>query len=66
MYVGAMGTSEIGDSEVFDKGTDFGEVDGKTESRDVGASRRKLHSKPFFSHFSQDGCVASHCLVVRY
>jgi hypothetical protein len=38
----------------------FGDVEESIESRDVGASRRKLQSKPFLSQFAQDGCLTSH------
>jgi hypothetical protein len=38
-----------------------GDVEDIVESRDVGASRRKLQSKLFLSQFAHDGCLLSHC-----
>jgi hypothetical protein len=37
-----------------------GDVDDIVESRDVGASRRKLQSKLFLSQLAHDGCLLSH------
>jgi hypothetical protein len=39
---------------------DLSDVDGMTESLDLGASRRKLQSNPFLSQFAHDGCLMSH------
>jgi hypothetical protein len=53
--------SEVDDGDAFKSRGVVGDVDEKTESRDVGASDRKLHSKFFLSQFAQDGCLTSHC-----
>lgn len=39
---------------------DFGDVRDITDSREVGASKRKLQSSPFLSQFAHDGCFTSH------
>jgi hypothetical protein len=38
----------------------FGDVVNIVESRDVGASRRKLQSKLFLSQLAHVGCLLSH------
>jgi hypothetical protein len=38
----------------------LGDVEGITDSREVGASRRKLQSSPFLSQLAHDGCLTSH------
>jgi hypothetical protein len=54
-------TSEVDDGDAFKSRGVVGDVDEKTESLDVGASDRKLHSRFFLSQFAHDGCLASHC-----
>jgi hypothetical protein len=41
-----------------------GDLEEYAESRDAGASWRKLQSSPFLSQFAQDGCFASHYSIV--
>jgi hypothetical protein len=53
--VGDANSSDVASAWVV-----FGDVEESIESRDVGASRRKLQSKPFLSQFEQDGCLTSH------
>jgi hypothetical protein len=63
VFVGvvAFSWSDIDARETSSERGDLGKVDDITESLDVGASRRKLQSKPFLSQFAHDGCLTSHC-----
>jgi hypothetical protein len=38
----------------------------RPDSRDDGASKRKLHVSPFFSQFAHVGCLQSHCTCVSF
>jgi hypothetical protein len=58
--VGVYEMSEIGDAEEPEGVADPGEPGVITESRDVGASNRKLQLRLFLSQFAQDGCLTSH------
>jgi hypothetical protein len=53
--------SEIVEGEPSRSGVISDDIDGTTESLDVGASRRKLQSSPFLSQLAHDGCLTSHC-----
>lgn len=55
-------SSKVDEGEPSEICDELGEFDDITESRDVGASRRKLQSRPFLSQFAQDGCFTSHCI----
>jgi hypothetical protein len=49
------------DGETSDNRGAVGDADENIDSRDVGASDRKLHSRPFLSQLAHAGCFTSHC-----
>jgi hypothetical protein len=57
----AYSISDVDDGDASDSRGVVGETEENTESRDVGASDRKLHSMSFLSQFAHDGCLTSHC-----
>src|SRR5262245_49411542 len=77
VFFGAMATWEgeededVSSSRAEDGEVLVGEIDGEVEagrgsmdptrSREEGARRRKLHSRPRFLQLSHIGCVQSHC-----
>jgi hypothetical protein len=53
-------TSEVDKGETSESCGVVGDAEENTESRDVGARDRKLHSRLFLSQFAHDGCLTSH------
>lgn len=66
VLVGEMGAlkSNVEAGEAVGACGVLGDVEEYTESRDAGASKRKLHSKPFLLQFAHEGCFASHYTMV--